>query len=242
MRVVAEPSLDPSRVDLLVFLQGFGSGADPSVVVTEPGSEVGYAPTLSYSPGSGTYEGQISFSATERGMGRIRAVGAVGGGLVRLQSTYRLQRVLNDQSSDVYSDDGNLDLHLEPGSLLGDEAYVVVMPPGALPGPLPEGLVLVGDPYDVTGSGALVTLEKPAVLKLRYDGALVTSASAPEGLGTYRWDPDGKRWQAVEGELDEEQRVMVAPVDTLGAYALLAPPGLWMCNHVFLPLILKGVP
>jgi len=242
MRVFAEPSLDPSQVDLLVLLQGFGPGADPSVIVTEPGSEVAHAPTLSYSPGTGTYEGQISFSATERGMGRIRAVGAVGGGLARLQSTYRLQRVLNDQSSDVYSDDGNLSLHLEPGSLPGDEAYLVVMPPGALPGPLPEGQVLVGDPYDVTGSGALVTLEKPAVLRLRYDRALVISASAPAGLGLYRWDPLGETWQAVVGELDEEQRVIVAPVTVLGTHALLAPPGPWMRNLVFLPLILKMVP
>jgi len=244
MRVFAEPSLDPSQVDLLVLLQGFGPGADPSVIVSEPGSEVGYDLALSYSPGTDTYEGEIRFSATERGTGRIRAVGAAGGGLVRLQSTYRLQRVLNDRSSDVYSDDGNLSLHLERDSLPGDEAYLVVMPPGALPGPLPGGLVLVGDPYDVTGSGALVTLEKPAVLKLRYDGALVTSASAPAGLGIYRWDPDGKGWQAVTGSVDEGQRVMVAPVTVLGTYALLGPdsivppPG----QKTFLPIILNGAP
>jgi len=42
--------------------------------------------------------------------------------------------------------------------------------------------------------------------------------------------------------LDEEQRVIVAPVTALGTYALLAPPGPWMRNLVFLPLILKRVP
>jgi hypothetical protein len=244
MRVVAEPSQDPSQVDLLVFLQGFGPGADLSVVVTEPGSEVGYVPTLSYSPGTDTYEGQISFSATEQGTGRIRAVGAAGGGLVRLQSTYRLQRVLSDRSHDVYSDDGNLSLHLEPGSLLGDEAYFVVMPPGAVSGPLPAGLALVGDPYDVTGSGALVTLEQPAILKLHYDGALVISASATAGLGLHRWDPTSETWQAVPASVNEGQRVMVAPVTVLGTYALLGPdsivppPG----QKTFLPIILNGTP
>jgi hypothetical protein len=175
-------------------------------------------------------------------MWRIRARGAVGDSLVRLQSTYRLQRVLSDRSHDVYSDDGNLSLHLEPGSLLGDEAYFVVMPPGAVPGPLPAGLVLVGDPYDVTASGALVTLEQPAILTLRYDGTLVTLSSAPEGLGIYRWNPIGETWQAVPASLDEGQRVMAAPVTALGTYALLAPPGPWMRNLVFLPLVLKGVP
>jgi hypothetical protein len=210
------------------------------VVVTEPGSEVGYAPILSYSPGSDAYEGQISFSATERGMGRIRALGAVGGGLVRLQSTYRLQRVLNDRGQDVYSDDGNLSLHLDEGSLPGDEAYLVVMPPGMLPGPLPAGLALVGDPYDVTASGALAELDLPGVLKLRYDGALIDSSSVLEGLGIYRWDPNSEAWRVVPGELDEEQRALVAPVTALGTYALLAPS---ISPHVvLLPIILKGGP
>jgi len=243
MRVVAEPSQDPSQIDLLVFLQNFGPGADPNVLVTEPGSEAGYAPTLSYSPGTDTYEGEISFSATERGMGRIRAVGEVGGDLVRLQSTYRLQQVVNDQSQGVYSNDGNLSLHLDPGSLPGNEAYLVVMPPGAVPGPLPAGLVLLGNPYDVTASGALVTLEKPAVLKLHYDKSLVRSSSAPEGLGIYRWDPISETWQEVPGSLDEEQKAMVASVTTLGTYALLAPPGPWMeplPNEVFLPIVIKN--
>jgi hypothetical protein len=240
LRVVAEPGQAPGQIDLLVFLHNFGPGADPSVVVTEPGSEVGHAPTLTYSPGTGTYEGQLSFSATERGMGHIRAAGAVGNSLVRLQSTYRLQQVVNAQTQDVYANDGNLSLHLEPGSLPAAEAHLVVMPPGAVPGALPAGLVLVGDPYDVTASGAVVELEQPAVLKLHYDRALVGSATVPAGLGIYRWNPSSERWQWVPGSLDKEQRALVASVTTLGTYALLMPatgqPVRWQS---FLPLILK---
>ena len=91
----------------------------------------------------------------------------------------------------------------------------------------------------------VATLEQPAVLKLRYDGALVTSASAQEGLGIYRWDPNSEEWQAVGGSLDEAQRAMVAPVATLGTYALMAPPGPWNqvpLNTVFLPIVLKQMP
>jgi len=252
MQVRAEPSLDPGQIDLLVSLAGFGPSADPVLVVTEPGGEVGYAPTLSYSPGAGTYEGGISFSATERGLGYVRAVGEVGGARVRLQSTYSLQRVGNERSQDIHSTDGNLSLHLDASSLPGSEAYFVIVPPGAVPGPLPEGLVLIGDLYDVTASGALVTLDKPAILKLHYDQALVNTESAPEGLGIYRWDPVSETWQAVAGTLDEEQKAIVAPVTTLGAYTLLAPPGPWMGSRqdqVFLPLVLadsvldtKGLP
>ena len=114
------------------------------------------------------------------------------------------------------------------------------MPPGAVPGPLPPGLVLIGDPYDVTASGALVTLERPAVLKLRYDRSLVRSL--PEGLGIYRWNPVSEAWQAVPGEIDKQQKAIVAPVTTLGTYALLSPPGSWMDqlpNAIFLPIILR---
>jgi hypothetical protein len=149
--------------------------------------------------------------------------------------------VSNDRSYDVYSTDGNLSLHLDSGSLPGDEAYLVIMPPGAVPGPLPDELVLVGDSYDVTASGALVTLEKPAVLKLRYDQALVRSSSAPQGLGIYRWNPVSETWQAVPGELDEGRKAMAAPVTTLGTYALLASPGSWTWpNAVFLPVVLRN--
>jgi hypothetical protein len=241
MRVIAQPGQNPAQIDLLISLQNFGSGADPDVIVTAPGSEVGYPSTLSYSPVTGTYEGSISFSATERGMGRIRAIGTVGNSVVRLQSTYRLQQVVNQQGQDVYSNDGNLSLYVESGSLPGNEIYFVVMPPGAVPGPLPTGLVLVGDPYDVTASGAVVSLQRPAVLTLRYDGALVNPAQTPAGLGIYRWNPVSQVWQAVPGNLDEDRKAMVASVTILGTYALLASPGSWSepTQRVFLPIIIK---
>lgn len=240
MQVRAEPSQNPEQVDLLISLQNFGPGADPIVVVTEPGSDVSHTPRLTYSPATGTYEGEFSFSASERGWGQIRAVGAVGNDLVRLQSTYHLQQVVNDQEQDVYSNDGNLGLHFEPGSLPGAAAYLVIMPPGAAPGPPPEGLTLVGDPYSVTASGALVELEKPAVLKLRYDATLVNQSSPPAGLDIYRWNPSDNSWQRVPGSIEEEQRAMVAAVTTLGTYALLAPPGeVTRGERVYLPLILK---
>jgi hypothetical protein len=239
IRMVAEPSQDPSQIDLLVFLQDFGPGAAPQVIVTEPGSDVSHVLALSYSSDTGVYEGKISFSATERGMGRVQVFGEIGGGLVHLQSTYRLQQVTHDRSHDVHSNDGILSLHLDPASLPGNKAYLIIMPPGAVPGSLPDGLALIGNPYDVTASGALVTLEKPAVLKLHYDGALLASSLAPDGLGIYRWDPNSATWQAVPGSLDEGQKAVVAPVRILGTYALLAPQP--SSTGIYLPIIIRDV-
>lgn len=230
MRVIAEPSQAPDQIDLWIFLHNFGPDADPSAAVTEPGSQASTPIALSYSSATGTYEGQLSFSAARRGQGRVKAFGAVGERLVRLQSAYRLQRVVNNQGRDVYANDGNLTLHLEAGSLPGNETYLVVMPPGAVPGPVPEGRVLVGEPYDITASGAVITMTKPAVLKLRYDGALMTPSSTPEELGIYRWDPNRQSWAEVPGRLDEEHQALVAPVTTLGTYALMMPSESASCH------------
>jgi len=91
----------------------------------------------------------------------------------------------------------------------------------------------------VTASGALVTLEKPAILKLHYDQALV--AGAPAGLGIYRWDPNTDQWQWVPGRIDAGQAAVVASVSVLGTYALLAPAGLPPMQRVLLPLVLKDL-
>ena len=156
-------------------------------------------------------------------MGRVRVFGSMDDSRVRLQSAYRLQRVRNDRFSEVYSDDGNFYLQIDGGSLPADEAFFVVMPPGAVPGPLPAGMTLIGDPYDVTASGALVALEKPAALALHYDRHLLPDDFALDGMAVYRWDPVEDVWRMVDSELDEEQGALTGAIRALGIYAILAP-------------------
>jgi FG-GAP-like repeat/FG-GAP repeat len=234
LRIIAEPSPDPQQIELTVVLEQFGAAADPSVLVSVPGSSVGQTPLMHYSPSKGTWEGQLQFSASARGTGRVQVAAASGAQLVRLQTTYRLQQVRNDAVQDVYADDGNLSLHLAAGSLPGKDAYLVVMPPGALPGSAPSGRELVGNVYDLSGSGALVQLERPGVLTLHYDRELVGAAGVPAGVALYRWVPSSANWQAVASELEEGQQGVVAPVQALGTYALFAPS---TSQHIFLPIV-----
>jgi hypothetical protein len=240
LRVIAEPGTVSGQTNLLVAIDGFGPGADPSIVVTAPDGETSFAPVMSYHSDEDSYQGNIGFGETKRGTGRIRAVGGANS-VIRLQSTYRLQHVTNNQGYDVFSDDGNLNLRIDSGSLPGTSAYVVVMSPGALPGPLPAGLTLVGDAYDVTISGALAELAKPASLELHYDRALVGTTAAPAGLAIYRWDPNSQAWQAVAGDLEQEHKSMTSAITALGTYALLAPPGDWTkpSSTIFLPVVYK---
>lgn len=224
---------------LLIALEGFGAGADPGVFLTTPGG-ASPAVQLSYSAARDSYEGRAPVAAGERGTGQLRALGAVGERLVRLHTTFRLQRVRNAEPAELFSDDGNLSLFLEPASLRGEAADLVVMPPGGLPGPLPPGLALVGDCYDIAATGGESALLRPGLLRLSYDGALV-SGPPPEGLAIYGWDPAAGAWQPVAGQVDAERRAVSASVTRLGAYALLAPAGAVDDGgeQVWLPLVAR---
>ncbi|MEM7131090.1 MAG: hypothetical protein AAF702_32510 [Chloroflexota bacterium] len=237
----AEPGSNPNQIDLLVALNNFGPDADPGVTLGEPGSDIGHIVTLGYSTETDTHQGQVSFATLERGMGPVRTLAILKNDIIRQYTTYRLQQVYNDASSDLYSNDGNLHLHLSPESLPGNKAYFIIMPPGAIPGSLPAGLTLVGDPYDVTASGALVRLEKPALLTMHYDESLLDRVRSPTSLGIYRWDGVDAQWKVVESRLDEEQSALVATVLALGTYAVLGQVNEEACAEcaLYIPFIVK---
>jgi hypothetical protein len=236
VRLIAEPSPDPDQIDLRIWLHGFGDGIAPVVSLTAPGDEASYSPQMTYVSDTGVYTGSVSFGAAQ-GMGRLQATGAMAGQLVRLQSDYRLQRVSRDQSQDIYANDGNLSLHLEPGSIPGNNAYLVIAPPGAAPGPLPEGMTIVGNAYDVTLSGALMVLEQPIILKLHYDDAMLKASAAPKQPGIYRWHPISETWQMMPSRLDKQQQTLATPATALGTYALLTPSA--PSTSIFLPVVLR---
>ncbi len=219
----AEPGLSADQIEVLVALYNFGPGADPDILLTEPGSTVGHSLTMSYSSTTGVYEGRLSFSAVQQGLGQVRVVATPNDNLIRMYTTYHLQQIHNDRSQDVYANDGNLSLHFDTASLPGDSGYLIITPPGAIPGSPPAGMLVVGDPYNLTLSGAVVNLQKPAVLKMIYHQALLDAQWAPQDLQIYWWNPSSQTWEAIPGEVDEYQKAIVAQVTRLGIYALMAP-------------------
>jgi N-acetylneuraminic acid mutarotase len=252
LQALAVPGLNPlltlrpsSDGDTLYLrLSGLGPGGTLAAIVTQSGGSASQTTALAYSSAEEAYVGSVTFSApnAQPGTGMVQVLGAGGNSQgISLNSTYALQAVPRERVTDLYSADGNLHVHLITDTLPVD-AYAVLSPLNAAPTAPPEGLHIVGNVYDVRLSGALEGLDKSALLKLHYDGALVNSSSAPEGLGIYRWDPNSGTWQEIGGSLDEEQKAVVIPVTTLGTYALLAPPGSWEPSQNFLPLILKEVP
>jgi len=177
----------------------------------------------------------VEAAASDLGTGSIRVFGLAPNAIVRQQSTFRLQRTHNDEHTNIYSDDGNLDLHLDAGSLPGNETYLAVMPPGALPGPTPQGYAAIGDAYSITASGAVAALEKPGVLKLFYDDATLKPGIEVEQLELRRWDPVTKIWKKAPATLDADQKALSAPVKALGTYVLMVRE----YTQVYLPAIAR---
>lgn len=241
LRLIPLPATQAGQTELLILLQNFAPGSEPAVLVTAPGSNTGRLPDLSYSPSLGAYEGRISFSAATRGSGQIRADRRVGPDRPVMQASYRLQFVDNGAPWEVFSNDGNLRLSGAPGSLPGSESALIVMPTGSVPGAPPVNHLVVGEAYDVTASGAVVSLEKPAVLTMHYDAILVNQMT-PSGLAIFAWRPVQQRWEPVPSRVDETQRTVAAQIEALGIYALFAPAGPWaeaQGTKAWLPLVRK---
>jgi hypothetical protein len=84
-------------------------------------------------------------------------------------------------------------------------------------------VAIVGEAYEITASDNLTMLERPGVLRLRYD-AIASAAFVVDTIAIYRWDFGTATWQALPSERDEETQEVVTPINELGLYALLGTP------------------
>jgi len=229
LRIIPEQAQGPQRELRLSFVaqnfdQPLGAQSALTVIVSEPGSESARLTQAGYSPASGDYIGQLSLAVDAVGTNTIQVIGTVAKRVFFLDSTYRLQRIDNQPGQAVYSSDGRLHLELNPQSFTGDEIYFVVTSQNTTPGSIPPDMTAVGDIYEITASGSLATLERPASLTVAYDVALLSEEMMPERLDLYWWDPVNQQWQALNATLDQEHTVLNTSIQALGAYALLAKP------------------
>ncbi|MCG8351753.1 MAG: hypothetical protein MI924_28635 [Chloroflexales bacterium] len=183
--------------------------------------KIGPADTITYDAGRAEHRVQVSF-IPEALSGHARILGAHAGQTIDMNADYRLQQANRADASDLYSNDGNLKLHLDAASLDRDQVYFAITSPWGLPGPLPAGQEIVGEAYDITAANDVTSLVRPAVLRLRYDPA---AGSTFNQLGIYRWDFQINTWQPLASSFDAEHQEMVTSVTNLGIYALLGTPG-----------------
>lgn len=125
----------------------------------------------------------------------------------------------------IDSIDGNLRLTVVSADTFAAEAYVVVVPSFAPPGPLPPGHRLIGSAYSVRASGAIVVADEPMSLRLYYNNANLAGAD-PHTLAIFAWDanPANPHWDNLGGTLFSAQQHLSVATSRFTTYALMATP------------------
>jgi hypothetical protein len=193
--------------------------------------DIGPSNTIPYNAAENDHRVQVNFIPTALA-GHAKVLGTHAGQTVDLNVDYRLRRVDVISDTNLYSNDGNFRLHLDPGSL-PTETYFLITSPWGLPGSPPLDLDIIGEAYEITASGSLTQLDKPAVLRLHYDAV---TGSIFDSLDIYRWDLKTRTWQPLNGKIEPEQQDVVTSTTHLGVYALLGVRGEAL---VYLPLVIK---
>jgi hypothetical protein len=205
---------------------------DDNLVYSLTGPDnIGPSNTLPYNTDENDHRIEVSFIPAALS-GHAKVLGAHAGRTVNVNVDYRLQQASSFSDTNLYSNDGNFRLHLDAGSLPAD-TYFLIASPWGLPGSLPSGLDIIGEAYEITASGSLTSLDRPAVLRLHYDA---TAGSTFEGLAIYRWDANAETWLSLGGEIDPEQQDVAVSTTGLGIYALLGKPANF---NIYLPLIIS---
>lgn len=231
---------DSEGRDLTLAVGGVGPGGALSALVVSPGSDPSQTIELSYSPESGAYEGTASFATAGTGLGSVHVRGvAAFGQHATVDGDFHLAQADVAAEQDLYTPDGAAWLHLDPASFAAANVYVALLPTGAVPQPLPTGLIALGNAYSIRASGGITDTARPGVLRLLYEPADLPGGVAPADLRIARWDDHAGAWQLLPGEPDPERYAVVAQADRFGIYALLAPARV-EGQETYLPLLLSG--
>lgn len=164
-------------------------------------------------PTTQTAEGTIGLS-TDLGNGNILDTGSID---------FRRYFVPTVGAQPIVASDNNLEMTLSDHSLATD-VYAVVMSANGLPGPLPPGYTLIGKPYSVRPSGAILTSTKPLLLKMFYS-TLTLGNRDPHTLRIMQWEPEpvSGRWIDLGGNLDDLfDNSLSTTTDQFGVYALVS--------------------
>ncbi len=223
-----------------LFLQVFGLAESVlplnSLIIPGEGAGTPQLTQLAYSNAADSYVGTVSLSGVGLGTGRIQVSGPALA--ASINSDYNLQQAQKSEVNTLFSEDGNFEFHLPVDAISADQAYATVLPTGYVPGPLPDGLSVIGNAYEVRLSGAVAELEKAGVVRLHYH---------PEVMGVYTktaiyfWDAANEEWDRRGGDPSETDNAWSVAAQRLGIYALMgldvtsAPP----TETIYLPIILK---
>ncbi len=117
--------------------------------------------------------------------------------------------------------DGNFELNLVAPETLPYETYVAVVPSFGPPAPPPPAHRFIGNLYSVRAAGALITTERPMLLRLYYSTETLMGAD-PHTLAIFAWDAANNQWLNLGGRLLADRQYLSVSTKRFTAYALIA--------------------
>jgi len=206
---------------LTLAVHGLAADAEIAALVIPPGNRA-QTLALGYSPTEATHIGVVDLANSTSGLGSAHMLGiSQPAQSFAVDSDFSLLAVEAATEQDYYTPDGKGWLHLEAGSLPTAQAYLVFMPTGVVPQPLPAAMAVIGNAYSLRVSGSLTTTQQPGILGLFYDSTQLLPCIEPASLQMARWD--GTAWTLLPSQLDVDHRAVSTLITHLGIYALLAP-------------------
>src|SRR5690606_3981543 len=132
---------------------------------------------------------------------------------IAVNSDFSMLKVTTTTNQDLFTPEGRGWLHLAPDSFPAGNVYLIFMPTGAVPQPLPEDMAVVGAAYSLRASGRLTNFRHPALLspfRYRADvGPCVDPASIQIGAWT------GEEWTLHPGQVDEDHNAITTTITRL---------------------------
>jgi hypothetical protein len=203
----------------------------PQAQLWQEGSSQPIQVTLSYDGGLGLYTGQATLNSTLdlRGYTRVSASDSQGATVVRIV-LFNLQTVNPIGMTKLTSSDGQLEIFLQEGSLIGNPITSIQLTSQVN---LQQGeLTVIGNPYSIITSNGEYTLQQPATLNISYSNNQLKLLQG-EGFGIYQWDASNGIWILISTARDLKHQFVSAQITELGTFAVMALP----MHFIHLPLV-----
>ncbi len=184
---------------------------------------------VTFDDGSGLYIGEAAISPELdlRGYIDVSATDA-GGQSVDLAVPFSVDIVNQESLTWLKSSDGQMEVFLSAGSLLGNLAANIQTTSQV--NEQQEKVTLVGSAYEVTISNGENTLQLPATMNIYFSTEYQNYA-----LGLYRWDAIHQNWILISTSVDRVNHFVSGQITELGIYALLGQP----MHTISLPVIFR---
>jgi hypothetical protein len=205
--------------------------APPQARIWQDGADQPSDIPLTYDGGLGLYVGEANLDASLdlRGILRVSAIDSYANNVTKAV-TYNLTMVDPQNPTWLRSEDGRMEILLQPGSLAGNPV-VSIQPASDVT--LQQGsLTVAGNAYQVLTSNGEYSLQQPVTLNI-YFSLSQFGVQENEVLGLYRWDANTGTWILISTNINPDPRFISAQITQLGTYAVLAPP----IHLVHLPLV-----